>query len=65
MDNEKIVVALLLITIILSIVSVVVTLTADAGGTDEMPVRSSVPDDGVGRVGFQIIPGTDEGGNTN
>lgn len=57
MDNQKIVVVLLLITIILSVVSVVVTFSASptvaqSKEVDTTPVGSSGDS---GKIGFEIV----------
>ena len=56
MDKEKVVVVLLLITIILSIVSVVMTFSVDAGSSNSGDgITNTENDQGVGHVAFEIV----------
>ncbi len=60
MDNQKIVVILLLITILLSIFSVVLTFTTNFGGSKTVEkINNQGPSSG--QVSFKIIPESERG----
>jgi len=62
MSNEKVVVILLLVTIILSIVSVVMTFSVgEEKDLVAKEVRNIVEGSGSGEVGFEIVPSGAEG----
>ena len=60
MDKEKLIIALLIITIILSVVSVVITLNANLDFLKPKQIINIEEDRGFGTIGFEII--SPEGG---
>ena len=55
MDNQKIVMILLLITIVLSVGSIIFTLTANPNVGEPREVISIDRDRGVGQANFEIV----------
>ena len=65
MDKEKIIIVLLLITIVLSVVSVVVTFSAEPTASQPQEVRNIEEGESSGTASFEIVPsGTAGGGGT-
>ena len=62
MDNQKVVVILLLLTIILSIVSVILTVTTNVGSSKTVE-KQTITNQGpsAGQISFKIAPTSERG----
>lgn len=62
MTNNKLIVALLIVTILLSVVTIGVTITSHVSKSSDQPNPVNTEGSGSANVGLTILPNTNNGG---